>query len=163
MNIMDNLIIAIKLREAGKLEEAKALLLDLVKQEPHAPSIWYQIAWVHDVLELEREAVFYYRKSLELGLLGEERQGALLGLGSTYRTLGKYDESKRVLEDAMKEFPERREFQVFYAMVQYNLKEYGKAMEILLKQLSETTADGGIQSYKKAILFYSDKLDQLWD
>jgi tetratricopeptide (TPR) repeat protein len=100
---------------------------------------------------------------LELGLLGEERQGALLGLGSTYRTLGMYEESKLVFEEAMKEFPDCREFQVFYSMVQYNLKEYGKAMEILLKQLSETSVDEGIQSYKKAILFYSDKLDQLWD
>jgi tetratricopeptide (TPR) repeat protein len=163
MNSMENLNIAIKLREAGKFEEAKTLLLDLVKQEPLAPSIWYQIAWVHDVLEFEREAVFYYKKSLELGLLGEERQGALLGLGSTYRTLGLYDESKHVFEEAMKEYPERREFQVFYAMVQYNLKEYDKAMEILLKQLSETSVDEGIRSYKNAILFYSDKLDQLWD
>jgi tetratricopeptide (TPR) repeat protein len=163
MNIMNNLNIAIKLREAGKLEEAKTLLFDLLKQEPHDPSIWYQIAWVHDVLELEREAVSYYRKSLQLGLFGEEKQGALLGLGSTYRTLGMYDESKHVFEEAIKEFPERREFQVFYAMVQYNLKEYGKAMEILLKQLSETSVDEGIRSYKKAILFYSDKLDQLWD
>ncbi|WP_246321240.1 tetratricopeptide repeat protein [Paenibacillus germinis] len=43
-----------------------------------------------------REAVPFYKKSLELGLSGEERQGAYLGLGSTYRTLGMYDHSKIV-------------------------------------------------------------------
>lgn len=160
---MDKLHTAISLREAGKLEEAKTLLIDLVKEEPQNASIWYQLAWVHDAMGLERKAVPFYEKSLELGLVGKEREGALLGLGSTYRTLGMYDESKRIFEAAIKEFPERREFQVFYAMVQYNLKAYDKAMEILLKQLAETSADDGIQSYKRAALFYSDKLDQVWD
>ncbi len=163
MNTLDILAKAIRLRESGQLEEAKIILFHLVKQEPHNPSIWYQIAWVHDVMELEREAVPFYLKSIELGLLGEERQGALLGLGSTYRTLGMYEESRHVFEEAIKDFPERREFQVFYAMVLYNLKEYDKAMEILLKHLSETSEDEGIRSYKKAIFFYSDKLDQLWN
>jgi len=160
---MDKLNIAIKLREAGELAEAKLLLLDLVEEESQNCSIWYQLAWVHDAMGLEREAVSFYEKSLELGLLGKEREGALLGLGSTYRTLGMYEDSKRVFEAAIHEFPERRDFQVFYAMVQYNLKAYDKAMEILLKQIAETSADEGIQSYKRAILFYSDKLDQVWD
>ncbi|WP_397376202.1 tetratricopeptide repeat protein [Paenibacillus sp. sptzw28] len=160
---MDIFSKAIKLRESGQHEEAKSIFFDLLKLEPHNPSIWYQIAWVHDVMELEREAVPFYLKSIELGLAGEERQGALLGLGSTYRTLGMYEESKKVFVEAINEFPERREFQVFYAMVLYNLKEYDKAMEILLKQLSETSDDEGIHTYKNAILFYADKLDRLWN
>jgi tetratricopeptide (TPR) repeat protein len=159
---LSNLEKVIKLRESGQVDEAKNLILKLLEQEPSNASVWYQCAWIHDVMGLEKEAVPFYRKSLELGLLGEERQGALLGLGSTYRTLGLYDQSKLLFEEAIHEFPERREFQVFYAMVQYNLKDYGKAMEILLKQLSETSANEGIQSYKKAIQFYSDKLDQIW-
>ena len=93
----------------------------------------------------------------------KRRQGALLGLGSTYRTLGMYEESRGILEEGIKQFPEQREFQIFYAMLQYNLNQHDKAMEILLKQLAETSNDTGIQSYKKAILFYSDKLDMLFD
>nr|WP_199620775.1 tetratricopeptide repeat protein [Paenibacillus alkalitolerans] len=159
---MDRLQTAIELRESGKLEEARTLLQDLYTQEPDNPSVLYQCAWVHDAMGLEREAVPFYVKSLELGLTGEERQGALLGLGSTYRTLGMYEQSKRIFEEAIKEYPHRREFLVFYAMVLYNLNAYDKAMEILLKQLSETSADEGIQSYKRAIHFYSDRLDELW-
>jgi tetratricopeptide (TPR) repeat protein len=162
MIVLSNLEQVIKLRESGQLDEAKSLILELLEQEPSNATVWYQCAWIHDVMGLEKDAVPFYKKSLELGLLGEERQGALLGLGSTYRTLGMYDHSKLVFEEAIHEFPERREFQVFYAMVQYNLKDFGKAMEILLKQLSETSADEGIQFYKKTIQFYSDKLDQLW-
>ncbi|TVX96298.1 tetratricopeptide repeat protein [Cohnella terricola] len=156
---MKELEVAIQLRESGNLEEARSLLLKLLEQQPLNPSVWYQCAWLHDVLELEREAVPYYKKSLELGLQGEERQGALLGLGSTFRTLGMYEEAKLIFEKAIKEYPERREYQIFYAMVLYNMNEFSEAMSILLKQLAETSNDEGIQDYRKAILFYSDKLD----
>lgn len=160
---MNELEQAVQLRESGKLEEARSVLLELLDQQPLNPSVWYQCAWIHDVLGLESEAVPYYKKSLELGLKEEERQGALLGLGSTYRTLGMYDEAKLIFERAMREFPDRREYEVFYAMVLYNQKAFSEAMSILLKQLAETSSDEGIQSYKKAILFYSDKLDQVWN
>lgn len=161
---MNKLEMAIQYRKSGKLEEARSLLLDLITEgESQNPSIWYQCAWVHDNLGKEREAIPFYKQALEFGLSGEDRQGALLGLGSTYRTLGMYENSKEVFEMAIKEYPERREFQVFYAMVRFNLKEYNYAMEILLKQLIETSNDEGIQSYHKAIHFYSDKLDHIWE
>ncbi|WP_336785707.1 tetratricopeptide repeat protein [Paenibacillus sp. MMO-177] len=160
---MNELEIAIQLRESGQLEESKSMLLTLTERYPANPNVWYQCAWVHDSMGLENEALPFYRKSLELGLSGEDRQGAYLGLGSTYRTLGLYAEAQSVFRVAIKEYPENREFQVFYAMVLYNLKEHSAAMEILLKQLAETSGDQGIQSYRKALLFYADKLDQRWD
>ncbi|MFD1176016.1 tetratricopeptide repeat protein [Paenibacillus puldeungensis] len=153
---------AIQLRESGHLEEARSILLELVDQEPMNPSVWYQFAWIHDVMGLEGAAVPYYKKALELGLMDKERQGAYLGLGSTFRTLGMYNEAQLILDEAIKEYPDQREFQVFYAMVKFNQKEYKESTEILLKQLAETSNDIGIQTYKKAILFYSNKLDQIW-
>lgn len=47
-------------------------------------------------------------------------------------------------------------------MTLYNLKEHQEAMEILLQCLLKTSVDEDIQSYKKAIEFYSDKLDETW-
>ena len=63
----------------------------------------------------------------------------------------------------MEEFPENRALQTFYAMTMYNLKEYQKAMEILLKCLIETTTDPNLLQYKRAIEFYSTQLDQIWE
>ncbi|WP_435921527.1 tetratricopeptide repeat protein [Paenibacillus sp. DYY-L-2] len=160
---MKSLEKAVQLREAGHLEEARSILLELVEQEPMNASVWYQCAWIHDVMGLEGAAVPYYKKALELGLKDEERQGAYLGLGSTYRTLGLYDQAQFILEEAIQKYPDRREFQVFYAMVRFNQKEYEESIGILLKQLAETSNDRGIQSYKQAILFYSDKLNQTWN
>jgi len=47
-------------------------------------------------------------------------------------------------------------------MTLYNLQEYDNAMELLLKCIVDTTSDQEILSYKAAITFYSDKLDQIW-
>ena len=47
-------------------------------------------------------------------------------------------------------------------MTLYNLSEHKKAMEFLLKCLIDTTTDSEILSYKKAINFYADKLDEMW-
>ncbi|MHA7963150.1 tetratricopeptide repeat protein [Paenibacillus sp. CAU 1782] len=160
---MNKLERAIHLRESGQLEEAKTLLLDLLNQDPLNPSVWYQCAWVHDVMELEKEAIPYYKRALELDLRDEERQGAYVGLGSTLRALGMYKEAQHIFEEAISMYPDRREFQVFYAMVRFNQNAYSEAMEILLKQLADTSSDSGIQKYKKAIAFYCDKLSRVWD
>ncbi|MHA6529782.1 tetratricopeptide repeat protein [Paenibacillus sp. BAC0078] len=153
---------AVALRSAGQAEEARSLLLRLLAEDEGNAELHYQLAWTHDVLGLEREAVPYYERSLSLGLPPEERMGALLGLGSTYRTLGEYAQSRKVLEQGIGEFPQNKEFAVFLAMTLHNLGEHSEAMKLLLTLLAETSSDEGIASYRKAILFYSDKLEQVW-
>ncbi|MEK5396187.1 tetratricopeptide repeat protein [Paenibacillus sp. FSL K6-2859] len=156
-------MLAVALRNEGKAEEARVMLLELYEQNSNDAELLYQLAWTHDVLGLEREAVPFYVKSLTLGLSSEQRVGALLGLGSTYRTLGEYENSKLILEQAVHEYPENKEFPVFLAMTLHNLGDHSLAMGILLKLLAETSADEGIRSYSKAISYYSDKLEQVWD
>lgn len=159
---------AIALREAGQAEEARALLLDLLTANSKGAGadtdaeLLYQLAWTHDVLGLEREAVPYYERSLALALPPEQRAGALLGLGSTYRTLGEYQRAKTVLQQGAEEYPERAEFRAFLAMALYNLGEHSLGMGILLKLLADTSVNPGIQEYRKAISFYADKLDKVW-
>lgn len=154
---------AVALRNDGKAEDARVMLLELYKQNGNDAELLYQLAWTHDVLGLEREAVPFYERSLTLGLPSEQRVGALLGLGSTYRTLGEYENSKAILERAVREYPENKEFPVFLAMTMHNLGDHSLAMGMLLKLLAETSADEGIRSYSKAISYYSDKLEQVWD
>src|SRR5262245_56086390 len=112
MIMNDHLSEAIGLREAGKLEQARALLLELVASHPNDPTINYQCAWSHDVLGLEREAVPFYERAIELGLRGDELAGALLGLGSTYRCLGEYHRAVETLSAGAAQFPDQRSFVV---------------------------------------------------
>ncbi|MFV8827760.1 tetratricopeptide repeat protein [Alkalihalobacterium sp. APHAB7] len=153
---------AIELRKEGQLKASNQLLLKLVTEHPENAEVNYQCAWSYDVLGEEADAVPFYEKAIELGLPGEALEGALLGLGSTYRTLGEYEKSKRVFQRAVNEFPTNHAIKAFYAMTLYNTSDHKMAMELLLKSLLETTADETILKYKKAIYFYSDKLDETW-
>jgi len=83
-------------------------------------------------------------------------------LGSTYRTLGEYEKSKQVLLKGMDLFPDNKAVQVFYSLTLYNLKEHDRAMELLLTCLIDTSSDKEILSYKKALNFYSGKLNDVW-
>jgi|SRR5450631_1725086 len=159
----DRLQEAIELRSTGRAEEARTILLDLVAAYPDDAEINYQAAWVHDTLGREREAAPFYVRAIEQGLSGKDLEGAFLGLGSTYRTIGAYQASEETFRRAMATFPHNRAFQVFLAMTLYNLHRYQEAMELLLTNLAETTSDEAILQYQRAILFYAPHLDQTWD
>ncbi len=154
---------AIHLRQTGDAETARQLLVPLAAAHPDEPQVQYQTAWTHDNLGRERAAIPYYVRALACGLAGAERQGALLGLGSTYRTLGEYELAEATLRQGMAEFPEDHAIPVFLAMVLYNLGKHHEAMEILLRQLVETSTHSDIQQYQRAILLYAADLDKRWE
>jgi len=170
------LVEAIRLREMGRakqdpsiLGEARALLLDLLAAYPDEAEITYQLAIVHDNLGLEREAIPFYLQTLGQGLSGRDtatslmkRERAFLGLGSTYRALGQYQQAEETLRRGLTEFPQSRALQVFLAMALYNRQQHREAMELALTNLAETTADEALQYYKRGIVFYAHHLDETW-
>ncbi|MDQ0974556.1 tetratricopeptide (TPR) repeat protein [Neobacillus niacini] len=157
-----DVIKAIELRHVGKAVESNESLLKVVQEFPTDPYVNYQCAWSFDLLGKETEAIPFYEKSIDMGLSGKDLEGAILGLGSSYRTIGEYAKSKNVFQKGLDLFPSNRALKVFYSMTLYNLKEHNTAMEILLTSLIETTSDEDILHYKRAIQFYSDKLDKTW-
>ncbi len=158
----EQLVRALELRKEDKQKESNHILFKMAEEYPDHAFINYQCAWSFDVLGEESKAVPFYEKAIKQGLSGKDLEGAILGLGSTYRTLGEYEKSEKVLLEGMKLFPTNRAMQVFYTMTLYNLCEHKKAMEFLLKCLIDTTTDSEILSYKEAINFYRDKLDEIW-
>ena len=161
-DLTEKLASAIHLRETQNHEEACQLLLALHSAFPDDPQVNYQCAWIHDLVGREREAIPFYKKSIETGLSGDDLKSALLGMGSTYRCIGEYQKSIDTFQHALALFPHSDEFNVFLAMAYYNMREHAKAMELLLNSLADTSGDEGILRYQRAIRFYSDKLDQTW-
>ncbi|GAA4619631.1 tetratricopeptide repeat protein [Actinoallomurus vinaceus] len=153
---------AVLLREEGQAEQARVRLLELAERYPEDAEIAYQTAWAHDVLELEAEAVPFYERALNgSGLSIEDRHGAFLGLGSTYRVLGRYESSAAMFRRGLAEFPGDAALTTFLAMASYNLGESRDAVGSLLKVLAETSGDPRIQSYRRAIGYYADHLDEI--
>jgi tetratricopeptide (TPR) repeat protein len=156
----DRLAAAVRLREAGELEAAHQALVALAAERPDQAEVQYQTAWVHDALGLEAEAVPFYERALELGLAGEDLHGALLGLGSTYRALGRYQDAERTLREGRDRFGPYGCFDVFLAMALHNLGRDAEALELLLQALAETSSDASVQRYDRAIRFYACRLDE---
>lgn len=152
-----------ELREKGQTEEALNLFFKLLDREQNNAEILYQIAWCLDILEREKDAIPYYEKAIEIGMDDEKLKGALLGLSSTYRTIGEYQSSLKIFNQAVLQYPTNNEFKVFRAMTNYNLGNHEDAMRELLEVIADTSSDENVKAYKKAILFYSDKLNQVWD
>ncbi len=160
--MQDELARAIAYRQQQDHEKAQEAFSSLYERFPDNPLVNYHFACLHDSMGAEREAVPYYVKAIENGLTGEDRRGALLGLGSTYRTLGEYDKSAAILQQGIDAFPEAKEFVIFHAMTLYNLGKHHDAMHDLLNLLVDHTQDEGILRFQRAIRFYADDLDQVW-
>lgn len=161
---------AIQLRETGRarqdeamLEQARTLLLNLNAAYPDDPEITFQTAVVHDNLGLERAAIPFYVRALEQGLSQADLERALLGLGSTYRGLGEYQQAVETLRRGVSEFPHNRALQIFLAMALYNTEQYKEAMELVLTNLLETTSDEKLRYYQRPLEYYAAHLDEIWD
>jgi tetratricopeptide (TPR) repeat protein len=155
------LSLAKTLRQEGRHEEAKTLLISLAGLSPYDADLQYEAACVHDFLGHESQAIRFYLAALGGALQRESRLGAYLGLGSTYRTLGRYAEAAATLRAGLAEFPEANELKAFLAMADHNLGNSKGAVEALLELLAETSSDEGIRRYSKAIEYYAKNIEQV--
>lgn len=106
---------AIRLREAGEVEEARDLLLKLLARNPEDPAANDQCAWVHDRIGSKREAIPLHRRAIERGLPSGDLEGAILSLGSSYRVVGNRARAAEVMREGVAWFPQNRAMQAFPA------------------------------------------------
>lgn len=152
---------AAALRENGRYEQATTLLRDTIVAHPTHAAAHYQMACILDAQGHESDAVPYYEHALTLGLADDDLRGALLGLGSTYRTLGLYTESERTLKRGADTYPGDGSFPVFRSMALYNLGRHEEAMQSLLHVIASTSTDPHVQHYVRAIRLYAGELDRV--
>lgn len=152
---------AIELRQSGEPEQAIKILRSLLENNENDANLNYQLAWCYDVLGREKEAIPHYEKAITEELEEKDQVEAIIGLASTYRTVGAYEKSKTLLEESLKQY-DNKALEVFLAMTLYNVNDYEQAVGLLLKLLSETSSDENIQKFSRAIEYYSNKLNQVW-
>jgi tetratricopeptide (TPR) repeat protein len=114
---------------------------------------------VHDRLGLEAEAVPFYEHALASGLAPAHRIGGYVGLGSTYRVLGRYEQARSTLQRGLAEFPGNAALRAFLAMTLYNLGAPHDGLSLALRVLAETSGDADVQRYRAAIEYYAGDLD----
>lgn len=148
---------AIALREHGEHIAACTALSALSRDYPDDSEVLFQCAWAHDKAEMEAEALPFYERALAVpGLNDRQRQEALLGMGSTYRVLGRASDAVRVLERAVEEFPADNALRVFLAMARFDAGHRSAAFGALLFLLGELADDAAIHDYRRPIAQYAD-------
>ena len=150
---------AIKLRDAGQHTAALAILLDLYKASPDDAKLNYEIACTYDPQGLEADAIPFYERALEGGLAGEDRRGALLGMGSSYRCIERFADAVRTLERGVAEFPDAPEFEVFLGLALYSMGDYRRAVQTLLRHVATHPGHERVTKYQRAIHFYAEQPD----
>lgn len=150
------------LREQGEHEAALELALELAAQSPGSAELQLEVASINDNLGRESAAIPFYIKAIAGGLDEAGLRGAYLGLGSSYRVLGRYSEALGVLEEGIDKFPDAVELKVFRAMALYNLDRAKEAVASLLMLLAETSNAEEIRSYRGAIEHYASDLSRVW-
>ena len=150
------------LTREGKTDDAFATVQKYLLKFPTSAELNYLAASICDAYRTENEAISFYHKALELGLSGLSRRDAFLGLASTYRSLGKYSESKKMFQQGISEFPEFRPYYVFLALTENNLDNSNESIKILLEQLLESSLKKDVISYERALKFYSTRLNEIF-
>lgn len=145
-------------RAHGQARTILPRLKSLDERHPNVAEINFQLAWTCEVLDRAADALPYYEKAVELGLPPNELSGALLGLGSTLRTLGQLDRSADVLRSGQTQFPANREFDVFLALTLHHQGRHAEAMRLTLETLCDTAEDPGLTAYQRAIRHAASKL-----
>jgi tetratricopeptide (TPR) repeat protein len=145
-------------RAYGQSRELLPRLLRLDARHPNVAEIKFQLAWTCDVLDRTEEALGHYEKAVALGLPPNELSGALIGLGSTLRTLGQLERSAEVLRSGQVQFPDNPEFAVFLALTLHAQGRHAEALRLALDTLCATTEDPGLTAYQRAIRHAAEKL-----
>jgi tetratricopeptide (TPR) repeat protein len=156
------LIEIMALRDAGNAEKALQIAQTIVVRDPSDAMAQYQLAWTLDALGRETEAVGHYEFALSAGLGEPERENAMLGLGSSLRALGRFDDAERVLGGGVLLYPSNAAFRVFRAMNDYNRGEHHAAIATLLRELARSSTDPSITMYHRAIEEYAEDLNRRW-
>lgn len=149
---------AISLRANGRVEEARGILLALAEEYPDDAKVLYHTAWAHDLLGMEAEAVPFYERALALGIGEPDRAGLVLGLGSTYRNVGRHADSVALLEQAVRDYPDNVALRCFLALSQHASGEHATALATALSIVLDTSPSADVERYRRALTWYRDDL-----
>ncbi len=149
---------AIVLRQSGRADEARPLLVALAGECPDDPAVQYQTGWVHDLLGMEAEAVPFYERAMTRGLPEPELEGLVLSLGSTYRNVGRLDDAVALLQRGVRDYPGNEAMRCFLALAQLSAGNSREALALTLDVILATSRSGDVERYRRALGEYRDEL-----
>jgi tetratricopeptide (TPR) repeat protein len=107
----------------------------------------------------EEEAVVFYDAAWKLGVPPEQRAEFLIGYGSTLKNVGRFDESLRILGQAITDGSFPNAARAFLALTLHASGRSSEAVAELSSLLLEVgEQDAGLTRYRKSLSRYAGKL-----
>ena len=154
---------AIELRNASQHTEALTILLDLNNANPDDPIVNFELAVTFAAEGVRDEAIGFYERAIECGLLGDQLRQSFVCLGSNYLAAGRIGDAARILQRGAAIFPDAPEFDVFLAMTRYHLGEYQEAVRLLSNHITQYSSEPATKLYRRAISYCAEHLDRVED
>jgi tetratricopeptide (TPR) repeat protein len=146
--------------DLASVQEGLALLHRQVELHPHDPRAWFELAQAYDGLGRQEEAIGPYRRTLELGPEGlpeEDRPRLFLQMGSTLRNLGRYRDSRQILQEGLERFPDFTALRAFLALTEHSAGRFSEASRLWASCLYPQ--DDSLHDYRRALSWYCQHLD----
>ncbi len=122
----------------------------------------FELAGAYDFLGEEETALEYYEqvRRIGIGALPDADQSRFyVQFGSTLRNCWKLDESREVLREGIRQFPEVLALKGFLGLTEYTAGNYKDAARYLASALSRQEQDVSMKEYARALRYYIDHLD----
>ena len=118
----------------------------------------YDRACACDREGLEAAAIPHYEEALRLGLDDALVPGALLGLGSSLRIVGRAGAAVAVLDDACARFPDDAALALFRALALASDGRWEQALGETIRLAASRIDADEVRRYRRALDVYADEL-----
>ncbi len=124
-------------RDRKNMQPTIEAFLAVLAEHPDDAAVLYDVGGSYDTAGEEETALGYYERAMSAGLEGDILRRCLLQYGSTFRALGRFDESLAALDRALELFPESPSVRMWHAL---SLHAAGRS-DAAVAELMELTID----------------------
>lgn len=150
-------------RDRDRMQPTIDAFARLLADHPDNPRLAYEVGGSYDTAGQEETALGFYTRALELGLEGRLRRQCLLQLASTFRQLGRFEESLEVLDRAIAEFPDSPSLPIWKAFTLHASGHPNAAIALLLETIADHLDSPEITRYEPALRGNADDIRSLDD
>lgn len=117
------------------------------KSDIITPSMYMEAGFAYDRAGKEREAIPLYKKALEGNLSDNDRMNVCFCLASSYRTIGNTTTAKKVINKAIKNYPEEPILKIMASLIDLDNGYHNLSVSRLITVCSENIKTENIGKY----------------
>jgi tetratricopeptide (TPR) repeat protein len=125
-------------RDRERMQPTIEAFLAVLAEHPDNAYVLYEVGGSYDTAGEEETALGYYERAIAQGLTGDTLRRCLLQYGSTFRQLGRHEESLAVLDRALALYPLSESVRMWHAL---SLHAAGRS-DGAVAELMELAVDG---------------------